>query len=105
MTCIPGSEKLGIWLQWLPEQNSLWDVVYCLKIICYNEIVTPDDSNRFIEIQCGCNSEVECQPSKLFVVGSIPIARSKFMSVKESGNPQVSKTLRTEFDSLHPRQL
>ena len=26
--------------------------------------------------QCGCNSVVECQPSKLFVAGSIPVARS-----------------------------
>ena len=27
---------------------------------------------------CGCNSVVECQPSKLFVAGSIPVTRSKF---------------------------
>jgi hypothetical protein len=26
---------------------------------------------------CGYNSEVECQPSKLFVAGSNPVARSK----------------------------
>jgi hypothetical protein len=27
---------------------------------------------------CGYNSGVECQPSKLFVAGSNPVARSKF---------------------------
>ena len=27
---------------------------------------------------CGYNSGVECQPSKLFVAGSNPVARSKY---------------------------
>lgn len=34
---------------------------------------------------CGCNSVVECQPSKLFVAGSIPVTRSiKFVVLENS---------------------